>query len=550
MNFKTALLRAAWLACLLSLLTACVTDPFIDTRPDDLAALPQDYGVVAVQVTNNAERLSPTLDTWTAAHVVDLDNTENRFRLEPAGTGLLGSRVFVGALPPGHYRMYNMYSSAVLGDVSVWMHGPIPRSLGTFRIEANHLTSLGTVVFQPLGEFEADGESRTAHVFARLDEQEDLLGFVETATPELIGDLDEGVHGWEFDSNSGQRAELAERIEEFAVGTSHHWLDDGRVAMTGPMGSILVREGLSDWRRIDTGFTQQLSTLVDTGHGYIAAGERGLVLQADFLDGEWSAAPGPGNQAAIEWIGTMENGSLYAIAQAGDTTTLFHVEAESRQWEPVLDFHYEQGIFFTGRGEVHARKLADDRLVTFADGRRLVLDDSGGILEDQEDRHIFFLVTQPDGVTLALPGSAWSGVGDQLYSHDVGASWKEAPDDWPRESDRFDKGAMVLVLPDGKTMAFSHKGEYNDFLKRWKYEDNPRLRVSGPDGNILEWGVEIEEQCSRMLPQISTAERVFARCDDGRLMVSEDRGQSWIEDFAPGRIERPAPEDQDDDGTI
>jgi len=514
------------------LAVACVTDPFIETRPDELEALPERHGVVAVQVTNNARRITRRLESWTAVHVVDLDNTDKKYRLLPSSTGLLNSRMFVGALPPGRYAIYNLYAYNMIGDIEFWLNASVSRSVGTFQVDDGYLTSLGTLVYQPLGKVEVEGEEGTLHIVARTGEEESLRQIAVASFPELADSVHAGEVGWDPDRLQEERNEVADRVRDFAVGTDFHRLDDDRIAMTGPLGMLMVRRGASDWQQTDTGVSVQLAALTQHRQDYVVGGERGILLTANRLDGQWSHVPGPGPMEAIYWLHGQADGRLFALTRAEDTVRLYHVSADYTEWNVLREFEYKQGMFFTGRGKVYATALEHGGIAVFGDGRRIVVDDEGTIVSNEENMHLYALQEQPDDTLVAMPGSLWSGISRVHYSRDGGVNWEAPTRPGASESPtRY----FHYILPDGDTLAFSYRGRRDESNRlRVVYDENPSLRRAAADGTLLRWGAEVDELCTGLTPQISTEALLFSWCEDGRLLRSEDRGESWQVDYSPG----------------
>ena len=527
--------RAITLAGLAFFVFACSSG--FDTRPRDLDSLPSDYGVVVLQVTNNADELGHRLDTWTGAHVTRVGEPGSHFLLKPAGSGLISSRIFIGALPPGRYRIQNLISEwPQHSKPQVWMEAPAQNHLGTFRLEPGQLTSLGTVLFQPLGAVEEDGRWKRVHMFLRYDSEERFDQFMDHATPDLAERLGERVHGWDIGRNDQAHHELADRVSEFAIGTEYHWLGDGEIAMTGPIGAVFISEAAGQWRQIETGVNHQLAAMAKTSEGYVVAGERGLVLRTDETGGNWEELPGPGLMTAVEWLQQMNNGSFYAIGRGDERCVLFHVTEDFSRWKPVLEVEdwFDWRVPTDRPCQIHTASMAGDRIVAFDGQRRIEFDNQGNMqLEEQSKRWTLF-TEQPNGVSIAVPDTLGSEYKSQVYTLDGGASWSDTARDWPAESDRLGEVSIMYLLPDGRAMAFSYKGYVDDFSKRVLYEKQPRFRLSNVDGDIVRWGEQIESYCRNLLPEISTEERMFARCSDGSLIVSEDGGESWNEDFEPG----------------
>jgi hypothetical protein len=183
------------------------------------------------------------------------------------------------------------------------------------------------------------------------------------------------------------------------------------------------------------------------------------------------------------------------------------------------------------RGTLHANPISGDRLVVIADNSRILLDDRGNILNEEKSDRFEIFKRQPNGISMAVPGALYRA---QVYSLDNGETWHDAPRDWPNESDRLFQNGAVLMLQDGRSMALSYKGYAHEFAKRIVFEEQPRLRISNSDGKIERWGEKVEAHCWRLLPEISVQQRIFALCQGGGLIVTEDGGETWNEDFVPG----------------
>lgn len=361
---RTGVLRALLIFVLLAL-TACGPTA-IETRPDDPANLPERYGLVAFKVISNTDRLAPSLQNWTGAFAVDLQDVEKRYFLAAGGTGLNSSRVFVGAMPPGDYGIFMLQSYLRTGDGSVWLNARVPRGLGNFRVEEGRLTSLGTLVFQPLGQIGEGRDRSQLYVIARFDDDEPLEDFVAEAFPEAwAGIRTDLILGWESDQLDLERDDLADRLRRFARGIEPHRLPNEQAILTAPMGQIRLREGQGSWRRIDTGQNRHIGTVIEYGDGFLAGGERGLVMRAPSLDGPWQALPGPSTQENVYWLHADSVGGVVALAQRGRQVRLYAVSSDFSSWRSVVEFENRPGYLYAGPGVAHGARMSDGRVVIF-----------------------------------------------------------------------------------------------------------------------------------------------------------------------------------------
>lgn len=512
----------ALLVCI-AWLTGCATT---STSLDQPELLPSSFGIVAVQVVTNKGRLSPMLDNWTAVHVINVDDPEQRFELKASTRGLLRSRVFVGALPPGRYSLHFLQSFVTIGNSMTWMNAPVPSHLGVFEVEHGILTTLGTVVYQPLGVVQ--GEERQSELYAvvKVDDPQPLDAFVAEIYPEPYAAMDPSiVLGWETGPEL-MRSESATRVREAAYGVNAARVGDGRIAFGATLGQIYWREDDGSWSRFDTGYVNELATVEATTDGFVAAGERGLVLVAPALMGPWTRVPGPSDAHAIFWVHQHVDGQFYALARSEKRVDFFQVSPDFDEWKRLHSYAYSPGPYFTGRGQVHAFAQDDGRIVLLGGGERRVFDPRSGQFSVREDDHHFDFAVQPNGTLVSLPGSLWSGVALPQMSTDGGRTWHRTGTARGREYRRMGGSSMPYVLDDGRVLMVMHRAVAIDRLKRRPSEEL-YTRIGDRQGNIESWGAELEAGCDALLPAISSDEMLFLRCDDGRILSSSDLGQSW-----------------------
>lgn len=527
-------IRAAILLLALSVLLSACETPVNPTRLDNPDALPEVYGVVTVQVVSNSLRLTPNLRAWNAVFVINVADESTRV-LQPSGTGMLRSRVFVGALPPGEYALFGMMARQVVGDAVYSLQVPLPRSMGTFVIEENRISSLGTLVFQPTGKLDGFVKGETnPYIVTRFDDLDDFSSFVFDAYPDMEGQLNaDSVLGWEFDIHQPYRDELIDFIKQVPMGLNYHWLGDGRVAMTGVLGQIVVRDPETRaWTRVDTRFNEQLGALVRTGDQYIAAGERGLVVRADSLMGPWRQMASLGSQEAVYWLHSEPNGSVYALARQAQWVRLYSLSDDHAEWSVVMEIDTSpRSLIATFYKSVIPVASADSTIVLFFDDERIVLDLASGERSSESMAMPQIIEKQPDGTLLAADFLSLNG-GRPRYSYDMGKSWTSLFRH--RDDEQWNFATMPIVLDQRETLYVSQR-IYRDEIRRIRIEKVPRTRIfqQGKIG-VASWGGQMDPECVRLVPELSTPELIFASCYDGRLMSSEDRGKTWRLDYIPG----------------
>lgn len=502
------------------------------TSLDQPDLLPDQFGITAVQIVTNKGRLAPILDNWTSLYAVNVDDPESRFELKASSRGLLRSRVFVGALPPGRYSLLFLQSYLSNGNGTWWINAPIPRSLGVFEVEDATLTALGTIVYQPLGTVGEDDKRREVYSFVRVEDPQLLDGFIADLYPDFHARLDnELVLGWEADIDfaSTDVIDSAAKVREAAYGVTPIYLNDGRIAFGATLGQIYWREPDGGWVRTDTGFVNEIATIAELHDGYVAGGERGLVLVAPALEGPWARVQGPSDTHAVYWLHQHHDGQVFALARSASQVAFFRVSADFATWEPIHTYEYTQRMFFTGAGQVHALVQADGKIVIFGGGERRVYNPQSNLSVVKKSDNHFMFAQQPNGTLVSLPGSWWSGVALPHVSIDEGVEWERTHTARGREYGIGGLGGLPYRLDDGRILMVMRKAIARDHLRR-RPSVEFYTRIGDIKGEIASWGAELESGCDTLLPEVSTDELLFLRCTDGRIMSSDDLGASWTVD--------------------
>ncbi len=527
-------LRALFAFALIALLAACETTPN-PTRLENKEALPSTFGVVTVQVVSNSLRLTWALRSWNAVYVVNVDDPTDTQVLTPSGTGFMRSRVFVGALPPGEYALFGMASVRRVGDATHSLQIPLSRSLGTFVVEQNRISSLGTLVFQPTGTLEGftRGDEQP-YIVTRFDDFDDFSSFVFDVYPEMRGQLNEDTMlGWEFDPHQPYRDELVDFIKSVPVGLSHHWLGEGRIAMLGVLGQIIVRDPETRvWTQYDTGFNQQLADLVHVDSLFLASGERGLLIAAPAIEGPWHRIQGPSSQEPLIWIHYEPDFGLYGLTRVGTDVKLYSAAPDFSSWSVVETFDLLSGFLEPIVDDIHAFAPGDGTLVLMTGGDRISYDLATGERRSSRVSTPFLLARQPDGTLISSMFMLGGAGGRPKYSFDDGQSWSEIFRH--RDDEHWAYNTMPLVVDESATLFVSQR-LYRDQERRIRTESVPRTRVFLHDRvGVASWGEKMEPGCTWLMPEISTSNLIFSSCIDGRLFRSDDRGQTWELDYQPG----------------
>lgn len=529
------LLRLALVVSLLSLVS-CATVPSAGIGRGE--KLPEDGGLVAVQVITNSERLSDALPNWSEVIVVDLDRskpdgTRLIYSLPALNNGLSSTRVFVGVLRPGRYRFAGLHGSAQVGDAVHYQSARAPQTVGSFRIETDHLTNLGTVLFQPfpgdpMAKPVVGSDTRFSYAMSRLDDDVSLGDFVAHTYPgEYARTRGQAVLGWQPDSLGPLRERLASAIRSRAVLTAaHREPASGDLYFTARLGTLYRRSEAGTWTSVHLPTEHDLIAFARLPDGsFIAGGERGGIWRARDFGGPWQGEQLKDRDQTLVWLGSIA-GRLLAVASTGTGYRLYEAdESTPGNWRHIGEYgahrNYDEArrVFAV---EHPPAVIADARgLTLFGSKSRHRFDAGSGHFSNEADQGVYRLVNQPNGIVVAMPHSGWSGTKPPIVSRDGGTTWESY-----RRLGQFH--VPPYVFEDGTALGI---GNANYFaVIGWRRHAALDVLASADKGATSAPVGQLVQGCDRLEGSISTDARLFARCHDGTLMMSSDRGRTWVRD--------------------
>lgn len=531
------LLAVAVMALSSLLIAACAT-PLASTDLTDTDELPERYGVAVVQVINNGPRLTNTLYNWTGMVAVDITDPESRYFFRFDAKGLNGTRVFIGALPPGTYQFRLLQSMWSDGSASQWLNAFIPPSMGTFDVEHNQLTNLGVILYQQFGvpkpppPGDVERNVNIEYVMTRMPSSLGIGDYVAARYPDFAAkSAGKAVLGWQADYLDEQRTEISRKIRSMAYGSEVVRLQSG-FAIPAKLGMLHVRSSTGEWSSVDTGFEHEMSAFARHQQRFYLGGERGLVISAPSLQGPWTeSSPLPADQSLV-WLASVA-GKLCALSRSEGLYRFLVQNTPDSEWNELRSWQLKlDGFFFTGNVAANVFKLADERVVVFVDGKREEWNAATGDWLVTQNKVIFDAEQQANGYLVAIAGNWFTGLSaNPLYSVDAGVSWKRIR----RVANVFRGARFTLPLVvDEETMfmmgSLVRKSEHRtlyDSEETYLLKGNPRL---SPSLNEWETRSEITLGCEALLPSVSSKDELFSACQDGRILHSVDQGKNWVVD--------------------
>ncbi len=519
-------------AFLLSLLLAgCATAPSVSLESPD-AKVPANAGLVAVQVVSNSERLSDMLWNWTAIFLVEQRPGAEPLYLEALDSPDLGTDVFVGALPPGRYRLVVLQSFLNTGDFTYRLRAEIPGFLGTFNVETGRLTNLGTLVAQPLESVQTETGVSRRYVVTRSDKRAEFASFIRDRLPQRMGMLTSDQElGWNPDAFDAVRDAIMDKIREhglprdaITVGATGELLSFGR------LGQVYRRSTSGEWSRHSLPGDHEIYSGTRRSDGSVALGGQGGVVyisQPPFT--AFDARRLPDAAGSVFELLEAEPGTLVGFVLRRDQLRIYASGDDGLTWNQEHSLPREKPGFFFSVSFPYVLREADGTLVVLMDGKQLRRAPGQSRWVEGEGVEFTRLVRQANGIVVGVPYDAWSGEESPQLSTDGGRTWKRTA--IPTRTLSPARGTPYVFedlrfLAPGAAASFSLFGG-------WKQHETVALQISSDNGRTFTDHGKLPMGCDRLRGNISSDTLIFALCADGRMLSSTDGGRRFDVEFDP-----------------
>jgi hypothetical protein len=547
---------------LVLLLTGCATTNSINTTQISTnTPLPAGQGVVALQVVNNAEELASLHRNWTEVLAFRLDNidevkqravdkakskgktisidevewTHDFYSLSPNNKGVIDSQLFVGSMAAGTYMISSLYSYYNDGNMVSWISMPVFQAAGRFEVKQGQLTSLGSIVFQPLlnlkeETFWNNNSSQKAFV-TRLNDTVEFENFILSHYPNLANSIDfSHPLSWLEDDLDEFRNNLNQLSRQNAFGNYATELSVfAQASISARFGQLKVLTHKGEWVTIDLPTNSQLSGVFETDNLIAIGSEKGVVFIGDSIDGQWKEINPISAKEAVIWFASAANIN-YAITSAAMDFYVYEFGDIESEWLQVGKFEKKnRSDWLVQNGGLFPWLKADGGLRVLNDNKYYDYDRATDTWSTTKSSSMVNLKKLRNGILVALEVSQWDGIGDQVYSTDDGITWNEID----RSLRLFGDIKVDLSLPaimDDKTLVTVSR-------KKVKGSTSVDLRlVSANLDNIQEQGAwqthgKTQKNCTTLLPEITQEKRLFFLCDQGGIISTVDLGNTWQDDM-------------------
>lgn len=514
-----------------SMLAGCSTAPSVSVESPD-SRISDNAGLVAVQVIGNSERVSRYLWDWTAIFLAEDRPGAEPLYLQSLDGPTMGTTAFVGAVPPGNYRLLMLQAYQDYGDTSYRLRVALPAFIGKFEVATGRLTNLGTLVAQPLAKVLTQEEREQRYAVTRSDKPAEMREFIRDRLPKQHAVLkSEEDLGWLPDAYGSVRTALLDAIRKRGLPRGALALGaPGELLSYGRLGQIYFRSSAGSWTRRALPGDHEIFSAVRMLSGLVAlGGERGVVYVSSPPHSEFALRRVPDAAGSVFDIREAEPGTLVAFILHRDRIRVMSSGDTGLTWKDEHGISRQKpGFFFSVSFPIVMRE-PDGTLITHMDGLQHRRARGSGTWTQTEGPEYTRLVAQRNGTLVGVLYDAWSGEKSPQYSTDGGHNWTKTkiPSVWLAAA-----GTTPYVFSDHSILT---TGRYKDqeVFDGWKPGETIPLVLGTDNGKTIKSHGKVPPGCDRLRGEISTDDLIFALCADGRMLSSRDHGRTFQQEFDP-----------------
>jgi len=543
-------------------LSGCASTAIKSTTISTNTVLTPEQGVVVVQVINNTERLAPLHKDWSEVIAIRLDNADEKkqeainkakskankkgkpfdeskvkwehdyYSLSPSRQGVVNSQVFFGAMPEGEYIITTLYSFYSDGNMSSWVSMPVLDSAGRFNVEKKRLTSLGSLVFQPLlsikeKSFWNSRSSQKAYV-TRVDEQQPLAEYVLGNLPQLAKQIDVNRPiGWKEDTYDSYRKGLGELARNNAYGNIAISLSkNAKGALASKFGQLKLINHDDSWELLNLPTNSEMLSIIEIKERIYVGSEKGSLFYKNYSsDEQWVKETPVSPKEAIVWM-AKGNSQYYAVTQSNLNYKVYSFNLPNEQWKEISTFKKTNTTWLVQYGGLFPVITTSGTLRIFNDNKIYDFNTNTGKWSSKKGSSLRKIAKLNDGTLVGLEVSQWDGVGDQVVSIDDGDSWVGISRSLSVFGDNKTDISLPAKLAGGQFVSLgrtSSKGKEKSTLNiiSNKYDGLNKSKT-------WQYHYPAKDSCETLLSELSQSNKLYFLCDQGQVVSTVDFGKSWV----------------------
>ncbi len=544
------------------ILSGCASTAIQSTAISTHTVLAPDQGVVVVQVINNTERLAPLHKDWSEVIAIRLDNADEKkqaaidkskskhknkrkpfdeskvkwehdyYSLSPSTQGVINSQVFFGAMPEGEYIITTLYSFYSDGNMSSWVSMPVLDSAGRFTVEKKRLTSLGSLVFQPLlsikeKSFWSSSSSQKAYV-TRVDEQQPLADYVLGNLPQLAKQIDTyNPIGWKKDSYDSYRQSLGELARNNAYGNIAISLSlNAKAALASKFGQLKLINHDDSWELLNLPTNSEMLSIIEIKDRIYVGSEKGSLFYKKYSsDQQWIKDTPVSPKEAIVWMAEADS-QYYAVTQSDLNYKVYSFTVPNEEWKEITSFKKTNTNWLVQYGGLFPVMTTTGTLRIFNDNKIYDYDPDSNKWNTKKGSSLRKIAKLNDGTLVGLEVSQWDGVGDQVVSIDNGDTWVDISRTLSLFGDNKTDLSLPAKLAGGQFVSLGRTPNKDKKKSTLNIISN---EIDGLDKRkTWQYHYPAKDSCETLLPELSQNKKLYFLCDQGQVVSTADFGKTWI----------------------
>lgn len=336
-----------------------------------------DKGLVALRIVTNTAAIDLAVgfsNKWGSLNVEHSDGTRAQLIAEN-DDGRRSTQIFAGLIPEGRYQITGL----VAGQGGLGRSVSLKDQGMTFEVRREHITNLGTLIYQPIGNRETtvlrypstddvqrflrtnfSGLSELSAgrpVLGWLDVEQNTSGKVasgsvivvsNSATMGIVGTITMGVMQaisdragatasiaeWHETTDAAARLSLAKQ-STYALNNIQE-LPSGEIIAGTNLGQIVFLHPERGWKSVDIGDPREITAISATdADSIIIGGEEGLMLSSANGGRTWKAKTSPVPDGLIMHIGRHADELLVVTLYRNELLVHSQKDKEGAAWDEL-----------------------------------------------------------------------------------------------------------------------------------------------------------------------------------------------------------------------
>ncbi|MDH5325046.1 MAG: glycoside hydrolase [Gammaproteobacteria bacterium] len=326
------------------------------------SSLSSDEGLVLIKVMSNSVLNDPDFPYWHTLTIKKADSKPARLiTLQPNENlqGYANTLTFARSLPAGKYVLSTLSASSKSNPNNLEV-----KKLGlSFQVKPGQFTNVGNLIYQPQGNL------LTRKTFSMgLDTDDDgAKALVEKHFPEIAKQVlaQPLVHIASSENRDRRLRDVARHAKaNSAVLNNPVFTAKGHFYSGARFGQVLRKE--FDWESLDTGYNQEISTVLPLQDGtLVAGGEDGLLIMSNDKGRTWKPVPAPDNNSWVFYSAQNNKKEIFVASVNEGVATVYKTESlDSPNWNKLKSFSVNSKRLHESLPKM---KLTTEHLIVVAD---------------------------------------------------------------------------------------------------------------------------------------------------------------------------------------